>query len=587
MVNMAKKTHKKRQKARTKRVEPAGRPKTSCREGDTGGTVGRAVLETLKTADLYKLLVLKNLPGRSKVRKKPARVRVLAPLVTAADLAAIGVTVPPAILPPIVPERLAGAANRGARKCPRGRGARYEVPVAGIDVHRDVLWIATATPRGLGEELSFPNDAAGIAGLLQFCRFHAVDHVALESTAEYWLKVCWALRDAGVEVLVANPQQTKATQGLKTDPEDARRIALAFRDGRLKPSVPCTREQYERRKLVRAATKKTQQATAALNRLHALFHRFDAAEWITGLHDSQRGLRILQRSLEADDKSADALEGMLTEEYSRGPHQVRNPDVLRERAGELAGFMARLGESPEAALRYAHGLSEYVSFSQMAIELRTQALASVARDPALVEALELVLSLPSVGENLALTMLVEIVDVDYFARGKALARWAGLAPRVNQSGHRKRRTGRITKAGNKAMRRAAFIAAQVDYAACGQPGHPIGEFVRRLYLDVGKPYKVAVVAGARKLLTYLFRVLSERRPFAEIYAEEVHESVEKNYERKKRTLRRHLEVMPLADLLPPVVEALKGKCRQFSEAEAAFADQVVAILGRTPRVAGS
>jgi len=587
---MAKKTREKREKARTNRENregPAGRPKTSLGEGGAGGTVGRAVLETLKTADLYKLLVLKNLPGRSKIRKKTARVRVLAPLVTATDLAATGVTVPPPTLPPRVAQRPAGAANRGRRKCPPGRGTRYEVPVAGIDVHRDVLWVATATPRGLGEEMSFPNDAAGIAALLQFCRFHAVGHVALESTAEYWLKVCWALRDAGVGVLVANPQQTKATQGLKTDREDARRIALAFRDGRLKPSVPCTREQYERRKLVRAATKKTQHATAALNRLHALFHRFDAAGWITKLPGSQRGLRVLQRSLEVDDQGTGALEEVLAEEYSRGPHQVRDPDVLRGRAGELAEFTCRLRQSPEAALRYAHGLTEYVSFSQMATELRTQALASVARDPALVEALELVLSLPSVGENLALTILVEVVDVDHFARAKSLARWAGLAPRVNQSGHRKRRTGRITKAGNKATRRAAFIAAQADYAACGHPGHPIGEFVRRLYRDAGKPYKVAVVAGARKLLTYLFRVLSERRPFAEIYAEEVHESVEKNYARKKRDFRRHLKTLPLVDLLPPVVEALKSKCREFGEVEAAFVDQVVALLGRAPRVAGT
>ncbi|MHA1731651.1 MAG: hypothetical protein ACTSU5_06890, partial [Promethearchaeota archaeon] len=90
---MAKRTREKREKARTNRENregPAGRPKTSLGGGSAGGTVGRAVLETLKTADLYKLLVLKNLPGRSKIRKKTARVRVLAPLVTATDLAATG-----------------------------------------------------------------------------------------------------------------------------------------------------------------------------------------------------------------------------------------------------------------------------------------------------------------------------------------------------------------------------------------------------------------------------------------------------------------------------------------------------------------
>jgi len=38
-------------------------------------------------------------------------------------------------------------------------------------------------------------------------------------------------------VLVANPRQTKDTQGKKTDKLDARRIYIAHRDGRLKPSV--------------------------------------------------------------------------------------------------------------------------------------------------------------------------------------------------------------------------------------------------------------------------------------------------------------------------------------------------------------
>jgi len=70
------------------------------------------------------------------------------------------------------------------------------------------------------------------------------------------LKAFWKLTEGCVKVLVANPLQTKAAQGVKTDPEDARRIAIAFRDGRLKPSVVCTPEQYSMRKLNRDAIKK-------------------------------------------------------------------------------------------------------------------------------------------------------------------------------------------------------------------------------------------------------------------------------------------------------------------------------------------
>ncbi|MHA1436929.1 MAG: IS110 family transposase [Promethearchaeota archaeon] len=73
----------------------------------------------------------------------------------------------------------------------------------------------------------------------------------MESTAEYWLKPFWTLTEVGIKVLVANALQTKTTQGKKTDKEDADRIAIAFRDGRLKPSVVCSPDQYSMRKLSR------------------------------------------------------------------------------------------------------------------------------------------------------------------------------------------------------------------------------------------------------------------------------------------------------------------------------------------------
>ncbi len=45
----------------------------------------------------------------------------------------------------------------------------------------------------------------------------------------------------------------------KTDTYDALRIAVAHRDGRLKPFVCCTREQYALRKALRDAQKEQQE----------------------------------------------------------------------------------------------------------------------------------------------------------------------------------------------------------------------------------------------------------------------------------------------------------------------------------------
>ncbi|MHA1253727.1 MAG: transposase [Candidatus Helarchaeota archaeon] len=42
-----------------------------------------------------------------------------------------------------------------------------------------------------------------------------------------------------------------------------------------------------------------------------------------------------------------------------------------------------------------------------------------------------------------------MADIGYFPSPKKLVKWAGLAPRVYQSGHKKKITGKIHKGGNK------------------------------------------------------------------------------------------------------------------------------------------
>ena len=115
----------------------------------------------------------------------------------------------------------------------------------------------------------------------------------MESTAEYWRKLYWALTDATIPALIANALQTKNTQGKKTDTYDALRIAVAHRDGRLKPSVCCTREQYALRKALRDAQKEQQEATKYANQMRSLEHLSNAPKWVKKLGKSNYGLILL------------------------------------------------------------------------------------------------------------------------------------------------------------------------------------------------------------------------------------------------------------------------------------------------------
>jgi transposase len=115
-------------------------------------------------------------------------------------------------------------------------------------------------------------------------------------------------------------------------------------------------------------------------------------------------------------------------------------------------------------------------------------------------------TIPGIGELLGLTLASEIGDVSRFASARKLIGYAGLSPKINQSGDRSR-TGALSKAGSRTLRWAAVEAAQHAW----RPSNPW----HRLYTDLAEragknPAKAAV---ARKILIAAWHVLSRQQPF--------------------------------------------------------------------------
>jgi len=77
---------------------------------------------------------------------------------------------------------------------------------------------------------------------------------------------------------------------------------------------------------------------------------------------------------------------------------------------------------------------------------------------------------------------------------------------VQQSGHRKHITGKLHKGGNKYLRRALTLVCTYIYAR-GDVTHPLYQFIKGKY-ETTKKYWLAICAGARKLLTILWYLLS-------------------------------------------------------------------------------
>ena len=101
-------------------------------------------------------------------------------------------------------------------------------------------------------------------------------------------------------------------------------------------------------------------------------------------------------------------------------------------------------------------------------------LGPLARADARVVLLE---TIPGIGPLLGLTIATEIGDIARFPSARKLIGYAGLAPKIKQSGQSSR-TGPLSKAGSKALRWAAVEAAQQAWRETN-PWH-------QLYRDVAK-----------------------------------------------------------------------------------------------------
>lgn len=118
----------------------------------------------------------------------------------------------------------------------------------------------------------------------------------------------------------------------------------------------------------------------------------------------------------------------------------------------------------------------------------------------------LLTTIPGIGFFSALLIYAEIGDIKRFPNSKKLCSYAGLVPSIRQSGN-KVITGKITKEGDKLLRwvlvQCAFVAIRND--------ERFRNFYERIKQRKG-PQK-AIVATARKLLTVVYAVLRDKKPY--------------------------------------------------------------------------
>jgi transposase len=118
---------------------------------------------------------------------------------------------------------------------------------------------------------------------------------------------------------------------------------------------------------------------------------------------------------------------------------------------------------------------------------------------------DLLTSVPGVGDTTAGQLIAEMPELGKLNR-QQVASLAGLAPINRDSGTMR---GRQTTWGGRAAVRCALYMCAVSAARCNPP---LRRFYQRLIAAV-KPFKVAITAVMRKLLTILNVLIRENRPW--------------------------------------------------------------------------
>jgi transposase len=134
---------------------------------------------------------------------------------------------------------------------------------------------------------------------------------------------------------------------------------------------------------------------------------------------------------------------------------------------------------------------------------------TIDNDPVLRRKRDLLLSINGVGETLAAVVLAELPGPDVLRSGPEVVAYAGLNPRLHQSGTSIDRITRISKIGNAVLRAALYMPAM----SAMRYNPAIVALVARLKSRGRLKPKQIVVAAMRKLLVLCFGVLKTGKPF--------------------------------------------------------------------------
>jgi transposase len=184
---------------------------------------------------------------------------------------------------------------------------------------------------------------------------------------------------------------------------------------------------------------------------------------------------------------------------------VRRLDALLEMRGMEAN---RLEVTSETGV-VTESLVGHLAFLDEEINRTKQLIRShIGTHPGLREQRELLLSIPGIGDTTAAKLLGEIMNVKLYESARQLAAFAGLVPRLHESGSSVRRKARLSKTGAPRLRKALYFPAIV-----AMRHNPHVRALSERLKKRGKCPMQIIGAAMRKLIHLAYGVLKSGKPF--------------------------------------------------------------------------
>lgn len=329
----------------------------------------------------------------------------------------------------------------------------------GVDLAKSVFQLHGASMTGalrFRKKLSRP----------QFERFmarHAPAVVVMEACggAHFWAR---RMRELGHEVKLIAPQYVRPfVKRQKNDAADAEAIVIAAQRPEMRFVEPKTVDQQARATLFRGRERLVRQRTELIN----------------------------------------ALRGVLYEHGHVFPTGARN-------LGRIAAFLTDADHDLHPLVHEdCMELLELIQDKTARILLKTKQAEALSSQGDMTRRLK---TIPGVGALTALAVETFAPPMESFKSGRDFAAWLGIVPRQHSSGG-KQRLGKISKAGQRDIRRLLIMGAMTRLTPRGRLGIPPSSWLARMLER--KPKMLVAIALANKMARQIWALLTKQEDYRE------------------------------------------------------------------------